>query len=98
MFDGLQNGKFAVVGSYDGRCVFYTTEQLKYYTQIHVRSTRGRNSKGRKITGIESLPNEDKVDTQFIGILTDYECKKIDFRSLMIDKLLCIYDWFILFY
>ena len=92
MFDGLQNGKFAVVGSYDGRCVFYTTEQLKYYTQIHVRSTRGRNSKGRKITGIESLPNEDKVDTQFIGILTDYEYKKIDFRSLMIDKLLCIYD------
>ena len=57
----LQNGKFAVVGSYDGRCVFYTTEHLKYYTQIHVRSTRGRNSKGRKITGIESLPNEDKV-------------------------------------
>ena len=57
----FQNGKFAVVGSYDGRCVFYTTEHLKYYTQIHVRSTRGRNSKGRKITGIESLPNEDKV-------------------------------------
>lgn len=56
-----QNGKYAVVGSYDGRCVFYTTEHLKYYTQIHVRSTRGRNSKGRKITGIESLPNEDKV-------------------------------------
>ena len=56
-----QNGKFAVVGSYDGRCVFYTTEQLKYYTQIHVRSTRGKNSKGRKISGIETLPNEDKV-------------------------------------
>ena len=60
-FLNLQNGKFAVVGSYDGRCVFYTTEHLKYYTQIHVRSTRGRNSKGRKITGIEPLPNEDKV-------------------------------------
>ena len=60
-FLNLQNGKFAVAGSYDGRCVFYTTEHLKYYTQIHVRSTRGRNSKGRKITGIEPLPNEDKV-------------------------------------
>jgi hypothetical protein len=61
----LKNGKFAVIGSYDGRCVFYTTEHLKYYTQIHVRSTRGRNSKGRKITGIDSLPNEDKV-TRYI--------------------------------
>ncbi|KAF4517048.1 hypothetical protein B566_EDAN004668 [Ephemera danica] len=51
---------FAVVGSYDGRCVFYTTEQLKYHTQIHVRSSRGRNSQGRKITGIEPMPGEDK--------------------------------------
>ncbi|KAL4225539.1 WD repeat-containing protein 44 [Mactra antiquata] len=55
------NGKFAVVGTYDGKCVFYNTEHLKYYTQIHVRSTRGKNSRGRKITGIEPLPGEDKV-------------------------------------
>lgn len=56
-----QNGKFAVIGSYDGRCVFYYTEQLKYYTQIHVRSTRGKNAQGRKISGIESMPGEDKI-------------------------------------
>uniref|UniRef100_T1JI81 WD repeat-containing protein 44 n=1 Tax=Strigamia maritima TaxID=126957 RepID=T1JI81_STRMM len=56
-----QNGKLAVVGSYDGRCIFYTTEQLKYYTQIHVRSTRGKNAKGRKISGIEPTPCEDKI-------------------------------------
>lgn len=56
-----QNGKFAVVGSYDGRCIFYTTDQLKYYTQIHVRSTRGKNSTGRKISGIEPMPGEDKI-------------------------------------
>ena len=36
-------------------------QQLKYFTQIHVRSTRGRNARGRKITGIECLPGEDKV-------------------------------------
>lgn len=57
----FQNGKFTVVGTYDGRCIFYETEQLKYYTQIYVRSTRGKNAKGRKITGIEPLPGEDKV-------------------------------------
>ena len=57
----FQNGKFTVVGTYDGRCMFYETEQLKYFTQINVRSTRGKNAKGRKITGIEPLPGEDKV-------------------------------------
>ncbi|GFY47530.1 WD repeat-containing protein 44 [Trichonephila inaurata madagascariensis] len=56
-----QNGKIAVVGSYDGRCIFYYTDQLKYYTQIHVRSTKGRNSQGRKISGIEEVPGEDKI-------------------------------------
>ena len=57
----FQNGKFAVVGTYDGRCIFYSTDQLKYYTMIHVRSTRGKNSEGRKVTGIEPMPGEDKV-------------------------------------
>lgn len=56
-----QNGKIAVVGSYDGRCIFYNTEQLKYYTQLHVRSTRGKNAQGRKISGIEAMPGEDKI-------------------------------------
>ncbi|KAF8766923.1 WD repeat-containing protein 44 [Argiope bruennichi] len=56
-----QNGKIAVVGSYDGRCIFYYTDQLKYYTQIHVRSTKGKNSHGRKISGIEEMPGEDKI-------------------------------------
>ncbi len=31
------NGKFAVVGTYDGRCIFYNTDQLKYHTTIDVR-------------------------------------------------------------
>ena len=57
----FQNGKFAVVGTYDGRCIFYNTDQLKYYTMIHVRSTRGKNKQGRKVTGIEPMPGEDKV-------------------------------------
>ena len=50
-----------MVGTYDGRCIFYSTDQLKYYTMIHVRSTRGKNSQGRKVTGIEPMPGEDKV-------------------------------------
>ena len=57
----FQGGRFAVVGSYDGRCLFYSTDQLKYHTQIHVRSSRGKNARGRKISGIEPMPGEDKV-------------------------------------
>ncbi|KAG8184938.1 hypothetical protein JTE90_011071 [Oedothorax gibbosus] len=56
-----QNGKIAVVGTYDGRCIFYHTEHLKYYTQILVRSTKGKNAQGRKISGIEEVPGEDKI-------------------------------------
>lgn len=54
------NGKLAVAGTYDGRCIFYETEHLKYHTQIHVRSRHGKN-RGRKISGIEPLPGEDKI-------------------------------------
>ena len=58
-----------MIGTYDGRCVFYTTENLKYHTQIHVRSSRGRNSQGRKITGIEPMPGEDKVNLKYaVGV------------------------------
>ncbi|KAJ7382027.1 WD repeat-containing protein 44 [Desmophyllum pertusum] len=55
------NGKFAVVGTYDGRCIFYETERLKYHTQWQVRAARNKKACGRKISGIEPMPGEDKV-------------------------------------
>ncbi|KAI1234837.1 hypothetical protein IHE44_0003220 [Lamprotornis superbus] len=72
-----QNGKYAVIGTYDGRCIFYDTEHLKYHTQIHVRSTRGRNRVGRKITGIEPLPGENKVLHDFTYIVSGSEDKYV---------------------
>lgn len=48
----VKNGKFAVVGTYDGRCFFYSTDQLKYHTVIDVRSSRGKNARGHKVTGL----------------------------------------------
>ena len=50
-----------MVGTYDGRCIFYSTDHLKYHTTIHVRSSRGKNAQGRKVTGIEPMPGEDKI-------------------------------------
>lgn len=76
-----QNGKFAVIGSYDGRCIFYNTDQLKYHTQIHVRSTRGRNATGRKISGIEPMPGEDKI----LVTSNDSRIRLYDLRDLSLS-------------
>uniref|UniRef100_A0A8R1I6Y4 WD repeat-containing protein 44 n=1 Tax=Caenorhabditis japonica TaxID=281687 RepID=A0A8R1I6Y4_CAEJA len=50
----VKSGKFAVVGTYDGKCIFYTSDQLKYHTAVDVRSSRGKNSRGHKVTGLTS--------------------------------------------
>ncbi|XP_037544041.1 WD repeat-containing protein 44 [Nematolebias whitei] len=76
-----QNGKYAVIGTYDGRCIFYDTERLKYHTQIHVRSTRGRNKVGRKITGIEPLPGESKI----LVTSNDSRIRLYDLRDLSLS-------------
>ncbi|GMT32837.1 hypothetical protein PFISCL1PPCAC_24134 [Pristionchus fissidentatus] len=47
-----KSGKFAVVGTYNGKCYFYSTDQLKYHTVVDVRSTRGKNARGHKVTGL----------------------------------------------
>lgn len=83
-----ENGKFAVVGSYDGRCIFYTTDQLKYHTQIHVRSTRGKNATGRKISGIEPMPGEDKI----LVTSNDSRIRLYDLRDL---NLSCKYKGYV---
>jgi len=79
-----QNGKFAVVGTYDGRCIFFSTDQLKYHTTIHVRSARGKNAQGRKVTGIEPMPGEDKI----LITSNDSRIRLYDLRDL---SLVCKY-------
>ncbi|KAJ1911126.1 hypothetical protein IWQ60_010286 [Tieghemiomyces parasiticus] len=60
-----KEGTLVAAGSHRGLCVFYETDGLKYHTQIQVRSTRGRNARGHKITGIQAIPSssfgEDKL-------------------------------------
>ena len=43
--------------------LFLSPQHLKYHTQIHVRSRHGKN-RGRKISGVEPLPGEDKVERE----------------------------------
>lgn len=49
------DGKIAICGVLSGMCTFYETEGLKLKQQIHVRSSRGKNAKGSKITGIRTM-------------------------------------------
>jgi len=75
----VKNGKLAVCGTYDGRCLFYNIEHLKYWTQIHVRSSgRRRSSKGYKITGIEPLASEHKI----LVTSNDSRVRMYDLRDL----------------
>ncbi|KAG6006738.1 hypothetical protein E4U21_006723 [Claviceps maximensis] len=55
------DGKTAICGLLSGLCLFYATDGLNLESQIHVRSSRGKNAKGSKITGIETaiVPSED---------------------------------------
>lgn len=83
------NGKLAVVGSYDGRCIFYHTDNLKYHTTIHVRSTRGKNSTGRKISGIEPMPGEEG---KILVTSNDSRIRLYDLRDL---NLSCKYKGYV---
>ena len=60
------NGKLCVAGTYDGRCLFYDSEKLKYHTQIQVK---GKRKKGKKISGIISMPGEDRVSAKLLWML-----------------------------
>lgn len=48
------DGRYVMAGCLSGLCMTYETEGLKYQSQTHVRSTRGQNAKGSKITGIQA--------------------------------------------
>ena len=56
------DGKKAVIGSYKGKCRFYSVEgnQFEYITQMDVKNTRGKNSRGKKITGLQYMPGVDR--------------------------------------
>lgn len=87
----VQNGKFAVIGTYDGRVIFYSTDQLKYFTQLHVSakglvssalsdpmsSKRGRKRRSNKVTGIESVD-----DNKILVTTNDSRLRLYDLRDL----------------
>lgn len=82
------DGKTAMAGIITGLCLFYETEGLKYHTQIHVRSSRGRNAKGSKITGIRTLtypPDDPDGDLKLLITTNDSRVRLYNFRDKSLE-------------
>jgi WD40 repeat protein len=54
-------GTMAVAGLYNGQCVFYQTDGLKYRTAIDCRNRHGKNRKGKKVTGLQFSPDGNQL-------------------------------------
>ena len=44
------NGKFAVVGTYDGKCIFYSTEVRKYIPYVLYNTDESRDESERELS------------------------------------------------
>lgn len=63
------DGKTSIAGTLGGLCMFYDTEGLKWQAQLHVKSTRGQNAKGSKVTGIQATywpPGSDSGEVKLL--------------------------------
>ncbi|CAK7214321.1 hypothetical protein SBRCBS47491_002101 [Sporothrix bragantina] len=82
------DGKMAIAGLLNGFCYLLETEGLKPLTQIHVRSSRGRNAKGSKITGIVPmlLPNSRPGDAVILVTSTDARVRLYNLRDKTLDS------------
>ncbi|OQE44959.1 hypothetical protein PENCOP_c002G03451 [Penicillium coprophilum] len=82
------DGRYSIAGCLNGMLNVYDTEGLKVSAQIHVRSARGRNSKGSKITGIDTMtvPRDDakdetENDIRLLVTSNDSRIRLYDFHS-----------------
>ncbi|SCV74711.1 BQ2448_7740 [Microbotryum intermedium] len=51
-----RDGKLSIAGSFNGQCMFFDTESFQYHSQFAAKSSRGKNSKGRKVTSMFPYP------------------------------------------
>lgn len=78
------DGKTCIAGTLGGLCMFYDTEGLKWQSQIHVKSTRGQNAKGSKITGIQAVywpPGSSTGDVKLLITSNDSRVRVYGFRE-----------------
>ncbi|WQF75010.1 Putative WD repeat-containing protein WDR44/Dgr2 [Colletotrichum destructivum] len=78
------DGKTAIAGGLSGMCMFHDTEGLKQTTQLHVRSSRGKNAKGSKITGIKTMMYDGEAKVLITS--NDSRVRIYDLRDKTLDS------------
>lgn len=78
------DGKHAMAGCLGGLCMFFETDGLRYQTQINVRSSRGQNAKGSKITGIQTLYGSSG-DVKVLITSNDSRIRLYNFRDKSLE-------------
>lgn len=82
------DGRHAIAGCLNGLCIIHETDGLRPIEQIHVRSARGRNAKGSKITGIDTitLPVDDpNGQTKLLITSNDSRIRLYNFRDRTLE-------------
>ncbi|EEA26116.1 hypothetical protein TMatcc_005632 [Talaromyces marneffei ATCC 18224] len=78
------DGKYSIAGCLNGLCIVYETDGLKANAQVHVRSARGRNAKGSKITGIDTMAfpsNDPNGDIKLLITSNDSRIRLYNFKD-----------------
>ncbi|EDP51970.1 hypothetical protein KXX16_007238 [Aspergillus fumigatus] len=82
------DGRHSIAGCLNGMCNIYDTDGLKPVGQIHVRSARGRNAKGSKITGIDTitLPRGDpNGEVKLLITSNDSRIRQYNFKDRTLE-------------
>lgn len=78
------DGKHSIAGCLNGLCIIYETDGLKANSQLHVRSARGKNAKGSKIAGIDTIiqpPNDPHGEVKLLVTSNDSRIRLYNFRD-----------------
>jgi WD40 repeat protein len=82
------DGKTCIAGTLGGLCMFYDTEKLKWQAQLHVKSTRGQNAKGSKITGIQATywpPGSESGEVKLLISSNDSRLRVYNFKDKSLE-------------
>ncbi|KAF7161503.1 hypothetical protein CNMCM5623_007074 [Aspergillus felis] len=82
------DGRHSIAGCLNGMCNIYDTDGLKPVGQIHVRSARGRNAKGSKITGIDTItlpPGDPNGEVKLLITSNDSRIRQYNFRDRTLE-------------
>ncbi|KAL3472982.1 WD40-repeat-containing domain protein [Aspergillus californicus] len=82
------DGRYSMAGCLNGMLNIYETDGMKPAGYIHVRSARGRNAKGSKITGIDTMvsPHDDpNGDVKLLITSNDSRIRLYDLRDRTLE-------------